>query len=716
MSYQKTTIARLLQRVKETKVCLPAIQRKYIWDEEQIENLFDSIYRGFPIGTFLFWELNTESAIKYEFYRILSSYDERIGIFNEKCPKPIAGSPLDLWSVLDGQQRITSIFIALQSSFRFQSKRLKVNEYIDKHLYFNLLGYDTSREGNRIFSLMTEQEARESTNGAWVLARNFLLPTWSETHHDIMGIENAFQTLLHQHPQFNNILKPILDQGNIENYIRSHVKKIVRLLQDDDNTISYYLIPSRIKLNEVTEIFIRINSGGTVLSKSDLLFSTVITSWQDGRKIIDDLIAEIGDMGFEVDTDFIIRTCLYLVDKPVVISVDAFKEEIVNLIIQSFENENDIDIKRSVKTVFNFLKEKLKINGKILKSKNSLIPLIYHVYKGGKFDENQIQQVKIYLYTAHLQKVFGSHGDTLLAELRKGVLKDGNYILKNKDFNFAKVVSGVEEKRELFNITDQHIDKWLTYKKGNDALMVLSLLYIDNDFNLDFDQDHLHPKSQFKKENLGDQYDLAIGMRDMVPNLCLLTPFENRGRKSSMLLKSYINEELEKKGISRKDFFNKHCIPANNSLEIKDFLSFFEERSKIIKRKLIVNLIGEVRSDSNLTNESNTGNADTDDPELMVIDLSEPALPETHPIGVEIGNAYSYICKDDTTDRKWFDFFLGKLESDYKFVIHNTPFESEIEYLRNHNNPPVKDLMRFVQKISSYLHIGEAVFYFKKNQ
>ncbi|MGO1041101.1 DUF262 domain-containing protein [Clostridioides difficile] len=54
MSYKVYTIREVIDRIRSNKIYLPAIQRKFVWKSEQIERLFDSIMRGYPIGTFLF--------------------------------------------------------------------------------------------------------------------------------------------------------------------------------------------------------------------------------------------------------------------------------------------------------------------------------------------------------------------------------------------------------------------------------------------------------------------------------------------------------------------------------------------------------------------------------------------------------------------------------------------------------------------------------------
>ncbi|GAA7593968.1 hypothetical protein HpBHB49_10860 [Helicobacter pylori] len=107
---------------------LPNIQREYMWlkkaDEKKIEQLFDSILRGYPIGSFLFWKLQKEDIAKsdeqdenklnFQLYQFITNYDERKP-HNEKMRiEQIARDDLSI--VLDGQQRLTSLYIGLKGT------------------------------------------------------------------------------------------------------------------------------------------------------------------------------------------------------------------------------------------------------------------------------------------------------------------------------------------------------------------------------------------------------------------------------------------------------------------------------------------------------------------------------------------------------------------------------------------------------------------------
>lgn len=85
MAYQTPlTIAKVIKDISSNKYVLPSIQREYVWDAEQIETLFDSLMREYPIGTFLFWQIDKDHVRDYDFYAFMKNYHEVKNKHNEK--------------------------------------------------------------------------------------------------------------------------------------------------------------------------------------------------------------------------------------------------------------------------------------------------------------------------------------------------------------------------------------------------------------------------------------------------------------------------------------------------------------------------------------------------------------------------------------------------------------------------------------------------------
>src|ERR1700722_8843513 len=117
MSYRSETIALAVGRMNR-QYFLPAIQREFVWKTEQIVQLFDSIMRGYPISSFLFWELKQENRDKWQVYEFLEKAKHG-GTHNQQAN--IHGVT-SLSLVLDGQQRLTSLMIGLRGTYTAKKK------------------------------------------------------------------------------------------------------------------------------------------------------------------------------------------------------------------------------------------------------------------------------------------------------------------------------------------------------------------------------------------------------------------------------------------------------------------------------------------------------------------------------------------------------------------------------------------------------------------
>ena len=171
MRYQSWSIKEAIERIGNNEVYLPAIQRKFVWDHEQIENLFDSIMRGYPIGTFLFWFVRGEKKDAYTFYKFLQKYNEKDHYLNEIAPKPELKE--EIIGVLDGQQRLSSMYITLQGTYAYKRpyvRRYSPHAFPKRQFYLNLLAEPEEKETGVLyeFSFLTPEGAQSTEkNKLW---------------------------------------------------------------------------------------------------------------------------------------------------------------------------------------------------------------------------------------------------------------------------------------------------------------------------------------------------------------------------------------------------------------------------------------------------------------------------------------------------------------------------------------------------------------------
>lgn len=118
MSFQMPiTIAQVIEGIENNMYLLPAIQREFVWDNKKIEWLFDSIMRDYPISSFLFWRVEGETKGKYKFYSFLKDYRQKYKTHNAEFN---TSGINDFMAVLDGQQRMTSLYIGLKGSYAYK--------------------------------------------------------------------------------------------------------------------------------------------------------------------------------------------------------------------------------------------------------------------------------------------------------------------------------------------------------------------------------------------------------------------------------------------------------------------------------------------------------------------------------------------------------------------------------------------------------------------
>ncbi len=118
MSFQTPiTIKEAIENIENNKFLLPSIQREFVWEHIKIEWLFDSLMRNYPISSFLFWQVESEVKKGYKFYKFINEYRERFKTHNSEIS---VDGINDFKAVLDGQQRLTSIYIGLKGSYAYK--------------------------------------------------------------------------------------------------------------------------------------------------------------------------------------------------------------------------------------------------------------------------------------------------------------------------------------------------------------------------------------------------------------------------------------------------------------------------------------------------------------------------------------------------------------------------------------------------------------------
>lgn len=567
MAYEKKSIRAIIEDVNSRRIYLPAIQRKYVWGDSQVTKLLDSIMLGYPIGTFLFWKVkktivNQKDYLMYEF---IKDYHERDMYKNPAAPQPfsIGSSDETIWAVLDGQQRLTSLYIALQGSMsrKLPNKRWKNDDaFPKKELYFDLHSEKTDDEDiSYAFRFLTADEVSEDKDDRiWYLVKDILKYSAEDLLTEVI-IPNGWTT----------------DKVVAKNISLLHTRLVT------DEIINYFEV-EKDSIDSVLDIFVRVNSGGTVLSKSDLLFSTIVSHWDKARDEIDKLLAEINKKGegFKFSNDFIMRTCLYLLDMSVSLKVETFKKDSVLKI-----KDNWTAIRKAIKDTVDLLNE-FGFNAENMISYVAVSPMVYYRYKGGKFDPDSKAELRKYIVIAQVKQIFGAASNSALTNIREALRTSPVHSFSMENLKAVRFTGD----RSL-RCTAEEIDSMFdTYEIGAYTFMLLSLLYPNLKYSQKgFHQDHMHPYTGFEESKIkglvfpdGTVIDDETKenwrrRRNTLANLQLLEGRENESKNDTPLvdwLKVAENRE------------NAKYLPGCISYELSNFEEFMEKRQELMSKAL----------------------------------------------------------------------------------------------------------------------------------
>lgn len=576
MAYQTVlTIESVIKDIDSKKYLLPSIQREFVWSTKQIEKLFDSLMMDYPINAFLFWKVPKEKAKEFSFYEFLRDYHQRTGRHNPKAN--ISGSD-DIIAILDGQQRMTSLYIGLKGSYAYKISHKRWDNpqaYPARKLYLNVLGESEDSDLTYDFRFLTDSEvksmnAQKDPNGNsayfWYKVGDILDVKEEYEVNDIL-IDNN----LNAHPNFKFANKALF--------------KLFTVIRKNQ-TISYYLEEST-ELDKVLNIFIRVNSGGTTLSYSDLLLSFATAQWQqrDAREELNKFMDEVNMIGrgFNVGKDIILKACLVLSGfTDISFKVDNFNRSNLLVIEQNWD-ELTTAFRMAVELIssFGFSRENITSN-------NLIIPIAYYIKSIGNpsnfiassnYAEDR-RLLKKWFIASLLNRVFSFMPDGLLKPVRTIIDENPG------SFPFDKIANYFRGTNRDIIFTDDIIDNLLQTKYGTgDILVVLSVLYPWADLKNNFHIDHIYPKSKFTPKKLekngipADKIDFYIENVNFLGNLQLLeaTPNEEKNNKD---FDEWLKETFTSPD-QLKAYKEKHYIP-DVDLSFGNFEEFLMEREKLI--------------------------------------------------------------------------------------------------------------------------------------
>lgn len=603
------TIAAALKRVQKNELVLPAIQREFVWKAPQVVKIFDSIMRGYPVGSFLSWKVEPENLEKFKFYGFMKDYSGYDAKHN-----PVIDIPADQAriAVLDGQQRLTSLNIGLRGTYAYKTKNARWNKassFPTRKLYLNLIADAPENDAGLKYDLrfLTDEQIKNSESDQTTTL-------WFPVS-EIFDATEQFSLMQ---------LLPKYGIGNDEQAVERisrlwgavHTNASLHFYEEDDQDIE-----------RVLDIFVRVNSGGTVLSYSDLLMSIATAQWKtrDARAEVHGLVDALNTVGngFEFSQDTVLKSGLVLADiRDVGFKVKNFSAGNMALLEERWDSiSNSLRIAASLLSDFG-------LSGGLLTADSVLIPVAYYVhfrkltekYRYSDKIEDRADRSALrswVLRSLIVRGVWGSGLDTLVRDIRDAIRRDGAAGFPLAAIEYAMAIRG-----KSLAVTDELIDDVLGLSYGGGRTWaVLATLFDHVDTQQQYHVDHVFPQAQLDRKALrrarmadgtrkyDDQFiDELIAKRDLVPNLELLPGMVNIGKTdtspATWVITRYPGED------ERASFIKSNSLPTLLPHSIDDFLAFFDARRALlgerIKNKLKTQAVSEPESaiDSQTATES----------------------------------------------------------------------------------------------------------------
>lgn len=289
MAKAEATVEELVTMIERGELRLPEMQRRYVWRAPRVRDLLDSLYRGYPSGAILLWETDDDITLQS------MAVEQQTSAFKTRR------------LLLDGQQRLTSLSAVIRSTPVTVRGRKKP---ID--LLFNLEHPDELVVVTEVLEEDDDddliQDEADSTEDE--LLRRFNRMTFV--------VSTRKLEKLPQWVRVSDIFKadsdgPLLQEAGVTGFDDSRYKKYSERLARVRAIRKYVyrmdVLERTLGYEEVTEIFVRVNSLGAKLRSSDLALAQITAKWPGALATFQDFEKKCAKLGFDLDLGLLLK-CL----------------------------------------------------------------------------------------------------------------------------------------------------------------------------------------------------------------------------------------------------------------------------------------------------------------------------------------------------------------------------------------------------------------------
>lgn len=520
--------SKIIEKIADGSYQIPKFQRDFVWDKDKTANLIDSLLKGFPIGSFIVWKTKERlKSLKKIGGKILKDIKEGV----------------DIYYVLDGQQRMTSLFLALTGE--------KTDTFNYKELYIDL---DKDIDGDEQICVL-----EKSKN--------------SISFYDLMNEKTSVLIKKFDSDIFENKIEPL--QEHIKNY--------------DFSIIEIENLP----LEKIADIFTRINTSGKALTLFEIMNAKIYTETKDGQNGFDledkfnETISELEKCGYESIAE---NKSLLLQLISLAINQNAKKEAILKIPKDKFIAEWE-NATRSLKLAIDWTRNSLKIPVSKLLPYSALLILIAYFFRINNYKpptKKQTQNFSRYFFRSTFTERFSASPETKMnadIKLINKIKNDENISLDNEiSFNY--------DKDKLMNIVKQDFSAGNAFDKGvlcilasikprnfkNSTEVILDNSYLSIATSKNYH--HFFPKAYLKRQKK-DEFANALA------NITLIDDFLNKREIRDKDPKKYI-AEFQKENPNLKEDLKTHLIDLDNfGIWENDYDTFLQKRAEKLADEII---------------------------------------------------------------------------------------------------------------------------------
>jgi Protein of unknown function DUF262 len=476
MGYKSHSLFRLLEDIEANRLLLPHIQRPFVWQREQMAKLFDSLMRNYPIQTLLFWR--TREAIRARKFMPFIEADVDLSKFYDKGK---SAEGVEKIFVLDGQQRLQTLHCI------FRGGVLEEGDKVAETYFDVTAGATPVEDGECLYALKFSSDS--------LPLPFFRIRDLSEK----FARRNASDVA----DEIHDILpdEPSSEEGKRrERRVRNNILQLDALLHTDKFFWADELdgVAGEFPYRRILEIFVRVNSGGTKLSRSDLMFSAMKEGWEDIEERVEQTVDLLNlDSRLTIDGELILKALMLVHGDGPEVGPEKFQGAVGEALLAKMDEHWD-SAEQAFRELRDFMVHTLRLSSdRLIRSYNALIVLFDFLYHNPKPGEIDRASMAAFFHKAQLFGWFSSQTDTTLRVLH-GLVGT----IQSRGFPLADVKRYFRESRfAQTEITENTLDDARTRP------LLLNVVYFDKWGASPFDVaskgnephvDHIYPQHMLR--------------------------------------------------------------------------------------------------------------------------------------------------------------------------------------------------------------------------